>query len=147
MKTKITILAIFIISLVMLSACRKQVENGNTDFIGYWSGGTYNEYGYVYVHINENSKAYFHINDRENEHDYITKGTARADHEKLSIGGIKYFKIVQYPHPIDTNVERKLILNHVDNTWKVANWKMVLDGLHGTTHSNLGNHTYYKADY
>jgi hypothetical protein len=143
--------SLIIISLLLagLSSCKKQVENGSPEFIGYWSGGAYDSYGYgyMYLNINENSSAYMYIRDTENDHEYDNSGTARADDEKLTIGGTKYFKIIEYPHPIDTSVERWLMYNHIDNTWKLVNWKMVLDGLHGTTHSNVGNHSYYKADY
>jgi hypothetical protein len=147
MKSKITTGAIFILSLVILGSCRKQVENGNPEFIGYWSGGSINEYGRLYIEIDEDSKAYVYASDPENEHYYHSKGTARADYEKLTIGGTKYYKVIEYPHRIDTNVEKVQIVDHEHYIKKLANWKMVLDGLHGSSHCNVGTHKYYKADY
>gem|GEM_PF-2535884 len=93
------------------------------------------------------SSAYFYMVDYSNNHEYHSGGIARADDNKLTIGGIKHFTIVEYPHPIDTNVERKSVINHVNGTAKIATWKMVLDGLHGSLDCNAGNRTYYKADY
>jgi hypothetical protein len=148
-KTMKNILIISIILLAGLSSCKKQVENGSPEFIGYWTGSPYGNYGYMYLNINKNSRAYMYIRDTENDHEYHNSGTARADDKKLTIGGTKYFKIIEYPHPIDTNVERHSVINYLDNSFsrKLANWKMVLDGLHGTSHSNLGERTFYKADY
>jgi hypothetical protein len=147
MKNSLIILSIL---LAGLSSCKKQVENGRPEFIGYWDGDPYYVYGYMYLNIKENSKAYMHIRDDSNDNDYHNSGTARADGEKLTIGGTKYFNIIEYPHHIDTTVERHYIINHLDNNYnspKLANWKMVLDGLHGTSHSNIGEHAFYKADY
>lgn len=143
MKKKLIILCLFLFGIF---ACKKQVENGRPEFIGYWSGGSNNEYGYVYIHIKENSKAYFHVTDPENDDDYLYKGNARADNGELTIGGSKHFTIVEYPHPIDTNAERKAIYNFVDNSTRLANWKMVLNGPE-SSNQNVGKRTYYKADY
>jgi hypothetical protein len=144
-------LIIFILLLVGLSSCKKQVENGSPEFIGYWSGGSYDGIGgYVYLDINKNSRAYFYCWDSENEHKYHSGGTARADDEKLTIGGTKYFTIIEYPHPIDTNVERHWINNWLGgtlNSTKLANWKMVLDGLNNSSSCYRGNRPYYMADY
>jgi hypothetical protein len=141
--------SLIILSLLLagLSSCKKQVEKDRPEFIGYWSGGSYAEYGYIYLDIGENSRAYFYMLDYENNHDYHSGGVARADDEKLTIGGTKYFTIIEYPHPIDTTVERKRIINHLDNSQKIANWKMVLDGLYRSTDCNVGEWTFYKADY
>lgn len=139
-------LIIFSLLLAGLSSCKKQVENGRPEFMGYWSGGSYAEYGYIYLNVNENNHASFYMLDYENDHDYHSGGTARADNKKLTIGGVKYFTIVEYPHRIDTNVERKYVNNHLNSSYKIATWKMVIDGLHGSTNCNVGAWTYYKAD-
>ena len=146
MKNSLIISCLF---LAVISSCKKRVENGAPEFIGYWSGGSYAEYGYMYLNIKENSTAYLYCYDYNNDHDFHNKGTARIDGEKLIVGGTKYFNIVEYPHPIDTNIERYIVINRLYGNFnmKLANWKMVLDGLHGSSHCNVGNHTYYKADY
>jgi hypothetical protein len=139
-------LLIIFISILGLFACKKQVEEVSPEFIGYWSGGSYAEYGYMYIRINESSGAYVYALDYNNDHEYDSRGTARANDKKLTIGGIKYFKIIEYPHQIDTAVEKEYIFDHTDNTAKLANWKMVLDGLHNSS-INVGERTYYKSDF
>jgi hypothetical protein len=143
MKKNLIILSLL---LAGLSSCKKQVEKDRPEFIGYWSGGSYMEYGYMYIDIDENSKAHVYAYDYENEHEYNSRGTARVGDDKLKIGGIKYFKIIEYPHPIDTTVEKHDVINHLDNTCKLAIWKMVLDGLKSSSNLNVGQRTYYKAD-
>jgi len=140
-------LIIFSLLLIGLSSCEKQVEKERPEFIGYWSGGSYCEYGFIYLDISKKSKAYFYMLDYSNSRDYSSSGIARANDEKLIIGGVKYFTIIEYPHPIDTNVERKHIYNYSDGTSKIANWKMVLDGLYGSVDCYDGTRTYYMADY
>jgi hypothetical protein len=140
--------SLIILSLLLagLSSCKEQIEKDRPEFIGYWSGDSFNKIGYMYIDIDENSKANIYANDHENEHEYSWSGTARANDKKLTIGGVKYFKIIEYPHHIDTTIERYYVYNHLDNTDKLATWKMVLDGLKGSLNHVVGKSAYYKTD-
>jgi len=140
-------LGIFCLILITTIGCRKQVEKDRPEFIGYWSGGSYMEYGWTYIKIESSSRAEVYAYDHENEHEYYRHGKARADDEKLTIGGIKYFKIIEYPHPLDTTIVKHYVINHLDNSYKLATWIMVLEGMKGFIGLDLGTRTYYKADY
>ncbi len=146
MKMKNYLIILFFL-LIGLFSCKKKVERDNPEFIGYWSGGTFNEYGYVFLSINEKSRASFFISDYSNDHEYHSSGTARIVNNKLSLTPFTYFTIIEYPHKIDTNIERKYFTNFLTSRNKLANWKMVLNGLRGSSDCNVGNRTYYKADY
>lgn len=69
------------------------------------------------------------------------KGVTRANDKHFKIGRIYSFKIVDYPHMIDTSTEIHPI--YENSISKKANWKMSLKGpiFHG------GDGVYYKADY
>ncbi len=148
MKENILIIIFFLISF---SACKKQVDKDSPEFIGYWLSGSSSYGGYIFINIDKFSNTTFRIYDHENENEWDTRGKARANDKKLTIGGLTYFKIIEYPQRIDTNVEKINIYNFYDNSWswKLATWKMVLDGLHGSINSNknVGKRTYYMADY
>jgi nucleoside-specific outer membrane channel protein Tsx len=60
-KKKIMKKTLIIISLLLagLSSCEKQVENDRPEFIGYWYGGSYREYGYIYLNINKKKQCIF----------------------------------------------------------------------------------------
>ncbi|HNW99077.1 MAG TPA: hypothetical protein PKK00_11765 [Bacteroidales bacterium] len=144
MKNKLIILSLLFAGLL---SCKKQIEKESPEFIGYWFVYPYHDYGYMYINIDKNSKAHVYSVDQENENEYNWRGTARANNKKLSIGGVRYFKIIEYPHRIDTTIEKYVVFNVYDNTRKLANWKMVLEGLKGSSNLNVGTKSYYKADY
>jgi hypothetical protein len=141
MKEKIFILFIF---LFLFSACKKQVDKDRPEFIGYWHAKIADNYC-ARINISENSSAYYTIIWQDHETTY--SGTARANDNKLTIGRTKYFDIVEYPHHIDTAVEKEYVYTHDNKPIKLANWKMVLKGLQPDWLHVCGTWTYYKADY
>jgi len=141
MKPKILIFCILIIAF---SACKKQVEKERPEFIGDWYaciGGC--DY-FVILKINENSEASYMIYWQGKDTNYY--GVARANNKHFKIGRTKYFDIVEYPHKIDTVIEKKYVLN-TKGVLKLANWKMVLDGMKPSWLHVSGTYTYYKSDY
>jgi hypothetical protein len=132
------------ISLFLFFACKKQVEKERPEFIGIWYADIPNTDGYfVRLTIDSNSNADYFIYWDHDNHYY---GTARASDNHLKIGRFKFFKIVEYPHKIDTTIEKVLVYD--DNTYvKLANWKMILEGMKPGWLYADGTFTYYKADY
>jgi len=137
---------VFSLFLLGLTSCKKLVIDERLEFVGYWDGGSYNEDGYMYIKINVGSMGRVFIADIAGNHIYDCVGLARANDKKLTIGGTKYFKIIEYPHRIDPNVEQVYVNNHINGTSKLATWKMILDGLKGSPNCNVGTRTYYLAD-
>jgi len=142
------ILIILSLLLAGLSSCKDKIEKARPEFIGCWFVDSHGSNGSsIHLSIDESSSAYFRVNDFDNYNDYHSRGEARANDNKLTIGGTKYFLIIEYPHPLDTTIEKNLVLDPDDNIYKIANWKMVLDGLHGSINCNVGECAFYKADY
>lgn len=126
-------------------ACKKQVEKERPEFIGEWHSSIDSTYP-VILDIEENSDAIYTVNwDGDNKN--VFQGTARANDNTLNIGRAHYFKIIEYPHPIDTTLEKKYIYEIKSGKGKLANWKMILKGIHPSWFIPSGAWTYYKADY
>lgn len=132
------ILIIICVFIIVLPACKK-VEKKRSEFIGYWSSDV-PSYEDPYLDISENSYAYYSFNCEGNK-EY--EGIARANNNRLYIGSVNYFDIIEYPHEIDTAVEHHL--SGASMIW--ANWKMVLKGLKPAMFHSGFEYTYYKADY
>jgi hypothetical protein len=141
-KFKIISVIIILISISFLY-CKKKVDKDRHEFIGYWYART-GEYNRIILDISEDSKSVCTIRYEGYEHRHT--GTARANSKCLEINDILYFDIVEYPHNIDTSVE-KVYVWYVDNSSKLANWKMVLYGPKPNSLHESGTVTYYKADY
>jgi hypothetical protein len=142
MKEKILIIFIF---LLLFSACKKQIEKERPEFIGRWYSSI-DHYYPVYLDIDENSYAVYTVNwDGDNKNTF--KGNARANDNTLNIGRLHYFKIIEYPKQIDTSIEKKCIYDEMTGKMKLANWKMILRGIHPSWFIPSGSWTYYKFDY
>jgi hypothetical protein len=139
MKTKIIKSSLTVILLCLLmTSCKKKVDKDyRPEFIGNWTGwGNYPiEYSLV---IDSNSNASFDYNNANGEEHFI-RGKARANDKHFKIGRFASFKIVDYPHKIDTATTT--ILDPF--TWKKCNWEMTLD--HPLFYGKGG--TCYKAVY
>ncbi|HNW98840.1 MAG TPA: hypothetical protein PKK00_10565 [Bacteroidales bacterium] len=136
---------IFII-LITLFACKKQVDKERPEFIGLWhacvdGGCTY----FVHLSIDEYSHANYMIywQGKDIEHG----GIAKANDHFLKLKDVFYFKIIEYPHPIDTTIEKYYVYDYNDGKTKLANWKMILNGPKPSALYVSGKWTYYKADY
>jgi len=144
MKRKIII---FFIILFALLSCKKEDVFDMPEFIGRWHSQI-NGYDCIMLYIFENGATIYTLNWEGNETNYSGKKTW-VDEDKLTFGK-KYFKIIEYPHKIDTNIERVYVFNHYANdlSTKLANWKMVLKGIYPSSeNSYTDTHVFYKPDY
>jgi hypothetical protein len=132
--------AIFVLIILFFISCKKEVADGKTEFIGHWyahvEGGDY-----VTLDISEDSKAGYtiHWHGTDNHHD----GKVYANDEHLKIGSFINFKVINYPHLIDSIAEPYIIPS--DNSNKKANWKMTLKGPNPSFLFVHGTWDYYKA--
>ncbi len=136
-------LLILILACVVSTVACKKVNKNNTEFTGNWSPDveTYNDPS---LYISENSQAVYTFNF-EGQKEY--KGIARVCKNRLYIGDINYFEIIEYPYSIDTTIDRHYIWNNTIGRMMLANWKMVLYGLKPTSRHISFETTYYKIDY
>ncbi len=147
---KPTVFKLFLSAILLclcMTSCKKKVdENYRPEFVGKWHSDIPGEaYNYIGLEITENSQADYMIYWEGNATHH--KGTARANDNQLKIGRILYLKIVEYPHKIDTAVE-KHGAEGPDGSWRLANWKMTLSGIKPEWLLHLSFLTdYYKADY
>ena len=133
-----------IIVFLGLISCKKKVEDGSPEFIGHWFTQPTVDM-HLDIDISETSHAIYRLNSDGKETVY--KGTARANTKTLKIGSTRHFDIIEYPHQIDTTIEKHLIYNADDNTYKLATWKMTLYGIKPNDNQFCGEEDYYKADY
>jgi len=139
MKEKLLIICII---LLVLSACKKQVDKERPEFIGDWYAKIMGDY-FVNLSVDSNSFANYMIYWQGKDNTY--SGQARANDQHFKIGRLKYFKIIEYPHKIDTTIEKMYVPDGF--SVKLANWKMILDGMKPAWLHVSGEYTYYKADY
>lgn len=134
--------------LILLLSCEKKVDDKRTEFLGDWHARI-NDYDCITLNIMKDQNCLGIYTVHSGGIDTYFSGTAKADKKHLKIGN-KHFDIIEYPHSIDTNVERVYVYNHKANdlSTKLANWKMVLDGIKPSSEDTYtGEYTYYKADY
>mgnify|MGYP001297511496 CR=1 FL=1 len=136
-------LLIILVLIFIFSACKKQVEKDRNEFVGRWFAKIAGDY-FVDLKIDSNSNAIYMIAWQGNATYY--HGSARASDRHFKIGRLKYFKIVEYPHKIDTTIE-KIHVYDINDKWKLATWKMKLDGMKPECLHVCGTWTYYKTDY
>jgi len=138
---------IFLILLCLcLFSCKKKTEEDyRPEFIGYWyCPPPYSDAFSFSITIDNNSFAVYRGYENGQEGSSI-HGIARANDKHFKIGRIYSFKIIEYPHKIDT-ASSNVYAPIGPPPWltsKKANWKMTLKGpiLHA------GDGSYYKADY
>jgi hypothetical protein len=141
MQTKFKMI---ILLLIVLTACKKEVAEDKSAFIGYWYGNIYED-GIVTLDVSADSYATYDVwLETDNHHQY--EGIARANDKHFKIGRTKYFDIIEYPHVIDTTIERIMVPVH-NGDRKLANWKMVLDGMKPGLFYADSKTAYYRADY
>jgi len=142
---KLTYTNIFFILLCLsLFSCKKKVdENNRPEFVGHWycpygdSGSGTEDFSYD-ITVDDNSNAIYTSHTTLGGGDVSTiHGTARANDRHFKIGRIYSFKVIEYPHKIDTTSSIFIV------DGKKANWKMTLKG--PIFHD--GDGSYYKADY
>lgn len=140
MKEKIFILFIF---LFIFSACKKQVDKERLEFIGMWY--SQNDNHSIYFNISQDSHASYQVYEGMNNEGY--SGIARANDHHLKIGRIMKFEIIEYPHEIDTATDKHDLFDYIGHH-KLANWRMVLNGINPLFLNRYqGKLEYYKADY
>jgi hypothetical protein len=113
-----------------MTSCKKKIdEEYRPEFIGLWYGTV--NYPIVYsLTIDSKSNAIFdYFNANGDEH--FIRGKARANDKHFKIGRFASFKIVDYPHKIDTA------------TYPRPNWVMTLN--HPLFYGSVGS--FYKVDY
>lgn len=141
MKTNLILIGLL---LLALSACKKEVAEEKNEFIGSWYATIFYD-GIVTLNVSEDSYAKYDVwIEPDNQHHY--EGIARANDKHFKIGRTKYFDIIEYPHMIDTSIERQLIPVFGEGN-KLANWKMVLDGMKPGLFYADAQIAYYRADY
>lgn len=147
MKTKIIKLSLTVILLCLcFISCKKKVDDDyRPEFIGKWHSNIPREaYNYITLEITQDGQADYMIYWEGNAHHH--KGTARANDNHIKIGRILYLNIVEYPHQIDTAVDKHYVT--AGYGYKLANWKMTLNGIKPDWLLKLCYKTdYYKADY
>ena len=131
----------------LLFACKKRVEKERPEFIGLWLTDRQPSDSYWFeIDIDENSNGLYteHTAVLGGEDVHIS-GTVRANNKHLKIGRLNSFKILEYPHKIDTANSNVLVPypDYGSLTYKKANWIMKLDG----PMFYIGTGTYYKAEY
>ena len=140
--TKIILLLLFCLCLF---SCKKKVdEYYRPEFVGFWDaplgGGAY----YVHLNISKDGIADYMLNSDGDI--YRKNGIVRANNQHIKIGRMIYFKIIDYPHKIDTTIDHHLAAC-ADGLIKTANWKMTLDGPKPALFFDDGQRDYYKVDY
>jgi hypothetical protein len=133
------------IFLIVFSACQKVSEDKRPEFIGFWHS-KFGDSGCASIHIKSDGSGAYCIR-YDYEESKVYSGTIRVNDKHIYIAGKDRFDIIEYPHMIDTTIERVYISNHFDNSYKIGNWKMVLYGLKPNALHICGEWTYYKADY
>jgi hypothetical protein len=135
------------ISLMTFSGCTKGggEYSQRPEFFGFWNAPL--EYdNWVDLNIDSSSFATYKIIWERNEHTYT--GNAKENDKYLKIHGSKYyFEIIEYPHTIDTTIEKHYVHSANYLSSKLANWKMILYGMQPDCFHVCGTWTYYKADY
>ncbi len=113
------------------------------EFVGNWMCFDNTDFIYV-ITIDKNSNAIYEEIEYGGGDKAKIKGKARANNNKLKIGRFTDFKIIDYPHKIDTATSNIIVdEGHWMGKSMKANWAMKLKG-----HSlYMGDGTYYKADY
>jgi hypothetical protein len=143
---KATKILLFVFCISLFSCKKKVDENYRPEFIGKWDSSIPGEpYNHITLDITKDSQADYMIYWEGNDHHHT--GTARANDDHLKIGRVLYLKIVEYPHQIDTAVDKHYVTSD-NGTYKLANWKMTLNGIKPDWLLKLCFKTdYYKADY
>lgn len=135
---------IFCLLLLTIFSCKKVGDDSSQEFIGYWHARL-SDYDHVFINIDEKSFGFYTILWQGKEIHY--SGVIRVNDKHIYLGGLYSFDIIEYPHQIDTSIEREFVSNHNDFSPRLANWKMTLYGLKPAKFHVCGNWTYYKADY
>jgi hypothetical protein len=142
---RIIITKIFLLLICLsLFSCKKKIEdNYRPEFIGDWYCPAYNIY-VCRITVDNNSNAVYHERPYGGSGESTFKGKARANDKHFKIGRFHSFKIIDYPHKIDTALNNTLWVpdTHTGHP-KRPNWVMTLDG----PLFYMGSGTYYKADY
>lgn len=140
MKTTLNIICLL---LITLSSCKKEVAEEKSAFIGRWVS-YWDSYNYRILNVSADSYATYNICSDGVDGHY--EGIARANDKHFKIGRTKYFDIIESPHKIDTSTERHLLPDFGEGN-KLANWKMVLDGMKPGLFYADNTVAYYRADY
>jgi hypothetical protein len=134
-------LALYCLILITFCSCNDKVNVSSPAFIGYWYG--INNGMRYSLNIDLESHATYEISWPDSNYQSI-EGLARANSRKLTINHKQYFEIVEYPHKVDTSVE-KFYIPAPDGTLFIADYKMILDGMHHPSKDIPGGEfTYYK---
>lgn len=140
----IIIKILFTLLCLCLLSCKKKIdEDYRSEFIGNWYSAHNTGADFWYdIKVDSNSYATYTSHTALGGGD-LSKihGIARANDKHFKIGRIYSFKIIEYPHKIDTTSSSIYVQDGLSN--KKANWEMILKGpiLHG------GDGTYFRADY
>ncbi len=136
----LSMLAFIGLSVFALFGCKKESATQRPEFIGYWRNPF--SYDFVFtIYIYQNGYGDYTELNKEGDRLHI-KGDARVTDEKLKIGCLHHFRIIEYPHKIDTT-DSDIFTTTYEGLRKKANWKMILEA----PHFYAGSSTYYKADY
>jgi len=137
---------VFCIILFSTLGCKKKIDdNYRPEFIGMWYSKNDNTDKRIYFSISKDSHADYSLYEGMNNVDYA--GIARASDHHLKIGRIMNLKIIEYPHQIDTTIEKHDLIDYI-GSHKLANWKMVLNGIFPLIlFRDQGKLEYYKVDY
>lgn len=142
---KRTLLLFCLIMLFACFACQKVSEDKRTEFIGFWHASI-GDGDCASININSDGTGAYCLR-YDYEESKIYSGRIRVNDKHIYIAGQNRFDIIEYPHMIDTSIERVYVYNHVDDSHKIGNWKMVLYGLKPGSMHISGEWDYYKADY
>ncbi|MGD0711327.1 MAG: hypothetical protein ABR968_09115 [Bacteroidales bacterium] len=143
---RIIIAKIFLLLLCLsLFSCKKKIEDDyRPEFIGHWYcplSATNNDQFSFSITIDSNSHAVYTEWYAGYQASTTLSGKARADDKHFKIGRFHSFKIIDYPHKIDTASSNVYVIPQLSS--KKPNWEMTLD--HPLFYAGKG--TYYKADY
>jgi hypothetical protein len=133
------------ISLCALTACKKEVSDGRSEFIGNWTSEIFREYNIAHLSIDENSNASFRMYYEGHDRKEYT-GKARANNKHFKIGRTRYFDIIEFPHRIDTTVEKYSYYDSFSGRKRIATWKMVLEGMKPDAFHVCERLSYYRTD-
>jgi len=126
-----------------LFSCKKKVdENYRPEFVGFWYLSD-DPYFYFSIKIGKDGYGVYQEIQYGLDTSASIKGYTKANDQKLKIGNLYHFTIIEYPHQIDTAISDTWIPNESFEHGVKANWKMVLKG----PHSYRGSGTYYKSHY
>lgn len=142
MKKNVFIILLF---LLAICSCKQEVTEERPEFTGHWFA-SFGDNNVIHFDIDENSQASYQMTLEGYARKKYT-GTARANGQRLTIGGTRYFDIIEYPHMIDTSIEKYTIYDYENQRSIPANWMMVLDGMKPGLFYADGTWTFYKADY